>query len=267
MAKVLLVPVSIVGIFVILHFLTEEKGNYLIWLSIALPGVAFLFYFLWNLINVHHQVHGKWAHKFAFVLILLVLMLLTLFIEAIIKIKKLEKPTISETNSKISAPNSTNTPLASPTYFVFTNLEEYPNQSRTHSFLISATSNDWEPTVYLENGQRAVVNTPSEIETNGSWSTNRKKGDSGAGGYGNSMAGLNFANQYAPEGSLLMKIGDGTSTNWTTSGETQIVDTPGLISFMPNDNMNLDNEGKARAFEDNAGSIMVIITVSKASPK
>jgi hypothetical protein len=104
-AKVLLVPVSMVGIFVILNFLTEEKGNYMIWLSIALPGVAFLIYFLWNLINVHHQTHRKWAHKFAFVLILLVMVLLTLFIEAIIKINRLEKPQVSEIIATIPATN------------------------------------------------------------------------------------------------------------------------------------------------------------------
>jgi len=47
--KFLLVPVSMVGIAVLLDALTEEKGNLVIWVSIALPGVAFLLCFLWNL--------------------------------------------------------------------------------------------------------------------------------------------------------------------------------------------------------------------------
>jgi hypothetical protein len=80
----------------------------------------------------------------------------------------------------------------------------------------------------------------------------------GSGGYPNTTANENFILVGAPEGSLLMQLSDGTHRYWTNSSQTQIVTLPGLISFVPND----DVANGAAAFGDNRGSIRVKIKVA-----
>jgi hypothetical protein len=127
---------------------------------------------------------------------------------------------------------------------------------------ISATNPDWQPTVTLTNGEIATITTFQVGMTNGSWITDSRKGDTplGAGGYSNSPASGDFELAGAPEGSLLMRLRDGTHGFWTNSSQTQIVTIPGTISFMPND----DIANGAAAFRDNRGSIRVKIKVSKS---
>ena len=117
------------------------------------------------------------------------------------------------------------------------------------TFDISATNPYWQPTLTLSNGQMAIITIYSGPISNATWITDSTRGMTplGAGGYPNTTASDNFILPGAPEGSLLMQLADGTHRFCTNSSQTQIVTVPGLISFVPND----DVANGATAFGDN----------------
>ena len=103
---------------------------------------------------------------------------------------------------------------------------EYENilGETTAYYDIQATNPNWQATVTLTNGEQAIVTVPLRYATNGAWITDSTRGDTGAGGYLNTNAGKLFEFPDAPEGSLLMRFGNGTHyTWWTNAAETKTV--------------------------------------------
>jgi hypothetical protein len=135
---------------------------------------------------------------------------------------------------------------------------------QTIDCLVSAANPYWQLSpVNLGTGMRATVTVDTFFtNANAIWIINASKGNCGPGGYINSTAGNRFALPNAPEGCLVMKIGDGSLRYWTNLVEVQTVTNLGPISFIANDDQTVDENGQKSGYADNFGIIRMSLTVS-----
>ncbi len=49
--------ISLTACLVVSHSITQDWGDRMTLLALAIPGIVFLIYFIWNLANFHHKVH------------------------------------------------------------------------------------------------------------------------------------------------------------------------------------------------------------------
>ncbi len=248
-----------VAVAFLVHWITQEWGDYIIYWTLAVPFGVWVIALLWHFTRLPHEYY-KYQNVTRFLFSVLIVGVFT----GLLTIKKslsIIAPIVS-TSQPASAGQSSQ-PITPSHAF---------SSDRTYEMTIPvfARPSEWQSNLddplILKTGEVAYVRTSPMTETNaGIWYVDTPLGPNGAGG----LAPItnnngHFMDPNAPNGALLMKVGDGRITNWTKDAETKIVDTPGIISFIANDDMTY-RDGKPTAYDDNFGSLLLYITVSNTT--